>query len=87
MRRDVEYPHWVWCLAPDGREGWVPLVRLRSTGDDAVLVEDYDARELSVRAGEDVIVHEEIGGWARVSTTDGRTGWVRGDCLGSVGPE
>jgi SH3-like domain-containing protein len=87
VRRDAEYPDWVWCVGPDGREGWVPLERLRMNGDDAVLVADYDARELSVSADEDVVVHEEIGGWARVSNAEGQTGWVRGDCLAGAGRE
>ena len=23
-RRDTEYPDYVWCVAPDGREDWIP---------------------------------------------------------------
>jgi Variant SH3 domain len=80
-RRDPEYPGWVWCIGPDGREGWVPLAILRIDDDRAELLRDYDAHEVSVKAGEDVVVHEEIGGWARVSTADGSIGWLRADCL------
>ena len=83
VRRDAEYPEWAWCVGPDGREGWVPLVLLEMNGDVAVLSRDYDARELSVTAGEEVVVHEEIAGWARVSTADGRTGWIAAHCVGA----
>jgi SH3-like domain-containing protein len=83
VRRDADYPEWVWCRGPEGREGWVPLVLLQMTGDAAVLVQDYDARELSVKAGEGVTVHEEIGGWSRVSSADGQTGWIAARCLAS----
>ena len=81
VRRDEEYPAWVWCVGPDRREGWVPLEFLRVDGDHASLLRDCDARELSVKSGEQVAVLEEIGGWTRVTATDGRTGWVRADCL------
>ena len=81
VQRDDEYPDWVWCIGPDGREGWVPLQFLRIDGNRAALLRGYDARELSVNAGDEVAVLEEIGGWARVTATDGRTGWVRADCL------
>ena len=81
VRRDAEYPEWVWCSGPEGREGWVPLILLQRTADGVVLVRDYDARELSVKAGEEVTVHEEIGGWARISTASGRTGWIPARCL------
>ena len=76
VRRDSRYPEWVWCSGPEGREGWVPLVVLQMNEEDAVLVRDYDARELTVTAGDDVDVHEEIGSWLRVSSVDGRTGWT-----------
>jgi SH3-like domain-containing protein len=84
VRRDSEYPEWVWCIGPDGREGWVPLIVLQINEEDAVLVRDYDARELSVNAGDDVEVHEEIGGWMRVSSADGHTGWIPAHCLTSA---
>ena len=29
-RRDTTWPEYVWCTAPDGREGWVPESLLRS---------------------------------------------------------
>lgn len=81
VRRDSRYPEWVWCSGPERREGWVPLVVLKINEEDAVLVRDYDARELTVTAGDDVDVHEEIGGWLRVSSADGRTGWIPAHCL------
>ena len=59
----------------------MPLVVLQMNEEDAVLVRDYDARELTVTAGDDVEVHEEIGGWLRVSAVDGRTGWVPAHCV------
>ena len=50
---DPEHPGWRWCTAPDGRSGWVPeeILQRPLTGE-AVLTTDYDATELTVRAGE-----------------------------------
>jgi hypothetical protein len=73
---DPEFPGWWWCTGPDGRAGWVPEQLLRREGQEAVLLRDYPARELSVRAGADVTVHEVISGWVWVTDPDGREGWL-----------
>jgi len=45
---DAEFPGWVWCRSSDGREGWVPAELLSSEGSDAIILENYSARELAV---------------------------------------
>ena len=79
---DPEFPGWRWCTGPDGREGWVPEQLLQWQGADAVVREDYTARELSLPAGVEVVVHRVLAGWAWISTQDGRTGWVPQSSIG-----
>lgn len=68
---------WLWAEA-GGREGWVP--------DDLVVegraLRDFDARELTVRAGEAVTVLTRTHGWVLCRAGDGRVGWVPERCLG-----
>jgi hypothetical protein len=78
---DWEFPGWRWCTGPDQRSGWVPEQLLRREGQEAVLLRDYTARELSVRAGAEVTVGEAINGWVWVTAGDGRAGWIPATCL------
>jgi hypothetical protein len=81
IRHDDEYPAWVWCMGTDGKEGWVPLAFLRVCLSEAVLLRDYDAAELSARAGEEVLAGEDLGGWTLVTDDAQRTGWIPSRCL------
>jgi SH3-like domain-containing protein len=81
VRQDDEYPGWWWCVAPDGRQGWVPTELLNIEDNEATMRRDYDAHELTVSAGEVVNVLEQVAAWARVTNRAGRTGWVPVHCL------
>jgi hypothetical protein len=50
---DPAFPGWRWCTGPDRRAGWVPERFLQAQGQQVVMLRDYTARELSVRAGGD----------------------------------
>jgi SH3-like domain-containing protein len=78
---DPEFPGWRWCTGADGRSGWVPEQFLRRDGQNAVMLRDYTARELTVRAGAEVVCEQAIAGWAWVTDADGRTGWLPESCL------
>lgn len=76
-RDDPEHPGWRWCTAPDGLAGWVPEALLeRRPNDMALLKTDYDATELSVRAGERVAIDERQAGWLMVRNERGERGWI-----------
>ena len=75
-QRDSEWPAFLWCAAADGRGGWVPEGILVREGEQAVVREDYSARELTVTAGATVMVVRREGGWAWVLNEAGDTGWV-----------
>ena len=55
---------WLWGIAADGREGWIPaeFVEQRdpTTG---VARRDYDARELTVKVGDEVESLVSAAGW------------------------
>lgn len=80
-RDDPEFPGWWWCTGPDGRAGWVPEELLQQTGAEAVMRQDYTARELSVQSGAEIVVHHAVHGWAWVSDAEGRAGWVPESCF------
>lgn len=78
---DPDFPGWWWCTGPDGRAGWVPDQLLRREGQEAVMLRDYTARELSVDTGAEVTVGEAMNGWIWVTAADGQAGWIPGTCL------
>lgn len=86
IRYDDQYPAWVWCKGPGRKEGWVPVAFLYVCGSEAVLLPNYDAAELGVRAGEEVLAGEDLGGWTLVTDDEKRTGWIPSRCLASVKP-
>jgi hypothetical protein len=78
---DPAFPGWWWCTGPDRRAGWVPEQFLRREGQDAVMLRDYTARELSVQAGAEVVLHHAISGWVWATDPDGHAGWLPESCL------
>lgn len=74
---------WRWCCDRHGRGGWTPEVLLQLDGDEAILLADYDARELTVDVGARLMVERELAGWARCHTIDDVSGWVPLECLTS----
>ncbi|HEV2730234.1 MAG TPA: SH3 domain-containing protein [Terriglobales bacterium] len=75
-REDAEFPGWKWCKASDGREGWVPVELLSGEGAEATVLQDYSAREVEVRPGEEVIVEEARHDWLLVRNGQGERGWI-----------
>lgn len=67
---------WLWCCAPDGREGWVPEEYLQ----DGKLKCDYSAQELSAKSGDKVIALKSTGGWVWCQHGIGE-GWLPAEKL------
>lgn len=67
---------WVWGIDPRGKEGWLPRDAVVQHGDHAVARYDFDARELTVSAGEQVTVERAESGWLWCVNGQGRQGWV-----------
>lgn len=84
VKGDLEWPEFVWCVAADGREGWVPRSFVDATVVPARARRAYDARELTVRVGDAVRVLESIGGWSWCALGN-RSGWIPDRSLAPAG--
>ncbi|MEX0330733.1 MAG: hypothetical protein AB3N64_04855 [Puniceicoccaceae bacterium] len=81
LRLDEKNPGWF--LGEDGKgvEGYFPVGAFSFVEDGYVTaLEDYDARELELPAGEAIEVLTECGGWLRVESKIG-IGWIPKSCL------
>ena len=76
VREDDQWPGWLWCVADSGIGSWVPEPYLERDGEQARLLLDYDAAELSVRPGDLLTLHHEVNGWWWTTAVNGRQGWV-----------
>lgn len=72
---------WVWCSNQAGKSGWVPEGYVETLGEKGVARVDYDAAELSVEAGEEVLVVDETYGWLLCRRATGEEGWVPAENL------
>jgi len=75
-REDDEYPGWRWCGACDGGEGWVPVELLSHESGEAMILQDYSSRELTVLPDERVVLEDARHGWLLVRTANGERGWI-----------
>ncbi|MBN1978974.1 MAG: SH3 domain-containing protein [Anaerolineae bacterium] len=79
-KRKSEWDGWVWCTNQEGKSRWVPEAYVKCAGDICVMLRDYEATELSVRVGEELIITgEEESGWVWCTNQAGQSGWVPGD--------
>ena len=76
LKRDDEWPGWVFCETSSGKKGWVPESNIEIKADQAVAQQTYDAREVSVMEGEIVRIERVESGWAWVTNMTDETGWV-----------
>ncbi|MFX1375161.1 MAG: SH3 domain-containing protein [Promethearchaeota archaeon] len=76
IKKESEWPGWVWCISKNGKEGWVPKSYLEIHGKSAILLQDYDATELTVAVGEELIIENQESGWIWGSNKEGKKGWV-----------
>lgn len=67
---------WVWCRAPDGREGWTPEAWLEGAGNQRTQLRDFNAIELTVAAGDRVLPLYSESGFIWCRADDDRQGWL-----------
>ena len=82
--RKSDWEGWIWCTAQSGKRGWVPTSYLVIENESAILKQDYDATEMNVSSGEELIIVFEEAGWAWCMKDNGEAGWVPLDNLKSV---
>lgn len=71
-----EWDGWIWCTTEQKKSGWIPESYLRIENNEAVLLRDYDATELSVEIGTVLIILDTEAGWYWCKTDRGQSGWV-----------
>jgi len=79
--KKCEYGEWLWCTTQQGKSGWVPEPYLKRQGDNGTLLCDYDATELTVKAGDELLVNKKVCDWFWCTNSEGKTGWVPAKCV------
>ncbi len=75
-KTDDKHPGWIWTITEDGNRGWAPIQMLTIDQRRARATEDYTARELNTRHGEELHLLREMNLWCWVRNRAGETGWV-----------
>ncbi len=75
-KREEEWPGWIWCTNADGQSGWVPDSYLEARGGFGIARRDYANAELSLTAGEALMLHFEESGWYWATNQRGYSGWA-----------
>lgn len=66
---DAEWANWVWCTSTTQMSGWVPTQILKvlennpNNTQEAVVIEDYSAYELTVEKNDIVLGDRILNGW------------------------
>ena len=78
QEKETEWEGWLFCRNGSGIHGWVPKSYLESISESGrfQFLRDYNARELTVDQGQEVIVLDEESSWAWVRTFLGEEGWI-----------
>lgn len=77
---------WIWCTDRRGKQGWVPrnVITFDTDGITGTARSTYTARELTVSAGDELVAHQEEGGWLWCMNQQGESGWVPLDHVTSL---
>lgn len=69
---------WVWCTNQRGESGWVPknIIQMDTDGQTGTTHTAYNARELTVTAGQELNIEHEESGWFWCRDQQGKRGWV-----------
>jgi hypothetical protein len=67
---------WLWAVADDGRDGWVPDDLITEIDERPAASRDFSAIELTCSAGEVIHFIWETHGWAWCRKCDGSEGWM-----------
>jgi hypothetical protein len=78
---DPQWENWVWCKGQNNNQAWTPKQFLKLENGKGIFIRDYDARELSVKVGEELLVGEVINGFGMAQRENGERGWVPMRCF------
>lgn len=74
--KESEWRGWIWCTNQMGQGRWVPEKYVDRKGEGGVALCEYQATELSVRVGEELLIGDEESGWLWCTNREGWSGWV-----------
>ena len=74
--KESEWSGWIWCTNKDGESRWVPEKYLEIHGNIGKANQDYNATELTITVGEELIIEKEEAEWFWVINQRGKSGWV-----------
>ncbi len=86
-QRDDTWPMYLWCIGPDGTEGWVPEVYLEQGPAGWQAARNYSTAELTVVPGARLNLEKEVGGWVWGATPAGEWGGIPKEKLKFISPE
>jgi uncharacterized protein YgiM (DUF1202 family) len=74
--KESEWSGWIWCTNKSGESRWVPENYLEIDENTCKILQDYNATELSITVGEELIIENEEAEWFWVTNQQGNSGWV-----------
>ncbi len=74
--KESEWAGWIWCTNKKEESRWVPEKYLDIKGKIGKVKKYYDATELTVKSGEELIIKDEEAEWYWVMNQKGKSGWV-----------
>ena len=76
FKQDSDWENWLWCEGSNSKKAWVPKQYIDIAGTTAKFNRDYNAMELSVQVGEELVVYEIVNGFGMSEKINGIRGWV-----------
>ena len=73
---DPDWKNWVWCKGKNNVQAWAPKQYLKIRDGKGEFIRRYNALELSVIEGEELIVYDIINGFGMAEKENGAKGWV-----------
>ena len=74
--KESEWSGWLWCTNRGGKSRWVTETYIERKGDTGVMRCDYEATELSVNVGEELVLGKEESDWIWCTNQAGKSGWA-----------
>lgn len=76
------WANWIYCIANRTQKmGWTPIQILQIEAEMGIATVDYNAKEMSVSVGDELLGDHSLNGWLWCNNNDRESGWVPLNCL------
>ncbi len=75
---EEKWKGWIWVISQNN-EGWIPkfILEILSDGKSGKVKEYYTAKEVEVKAGENIMILKSLNGWSWIKKAEtGDEGWI-----------